>query len=91
MSGHLRGIDLQMASRRACGQRLMAGKASVEDIEAVRLQLVHLIINELRNILRKFSKNFTKWIDRGRVRGIGSARRHDGGRPRDKASIEVLT
>jgi hypothetical protein len=33
----------------------------------------------------------TKWIDPGRLGGIGSARRHDGGRPRDRMSIAVLT
>ncbi len=33
----------------------------------------------------------TKWIDPGLWVGIGSARRHDGGRPRDKMSIAVLT
>ena len=31
----------------------------------------------------------TKPIDRWRFGGIGSARRHDGGRPRDSQSIEV--
>ena len=33
----------------------------------------------------------TKWIDRGRLGAIGSVRRHDGGRPRDRMSIAVLT
>lgn len=40
---------------------------------------------------KKTQKNTTKWIDPSRVRGLGSARRHDGGRPRDKLSIAVLT
>ena len=37
------------------------------------------------------TKNIIKGIDPCRVGGIGSARRHDGGRPRDKASIAVRT
>ena len=40
---------------------------------------------------QKFSKNTTKWIDPCRGGGLGSARRHDGGRPRDRMSIAVLT
>ena len=41
--------------------------------------------------LKKLHKNLTKGIDPCRGVGIGSARRHDGGRPRDKASIAVRT
>ena len=40
---------------------------------------------------QKFHKNITKWIDPRCCAGIGSARRHDGGRPRDRVSIAVLT
>ena len=47
--------------------------------------------DDLRRVFEKLSKNSTKWIDPRRRVGIGSARRHDGGRPRDKASIAVLT
>jgi len=32
-----------------------------------------------------------KWIDPCLGSGLGSARRHDGGRPRDKLSIAVIT
>ncbi len=44
-----------------------------------------------RGMIKKNHKTFTKWIDPRRVSGIGSARRHDGGRPRDRQSIAVRT
>ena len=47
--------------------------------------------NERLSFLRHLSlKNLRKGIDRGLGSGLGSARRHDGGRPRDRMSIEVL-
>jgi len=49
------------------------------------------MINALSDDSKKLPKNMTKWIDPWRGAGIGSARRHDGGRPRDRMSIAVLT
>jgi len=48
-------------------------------------------MNDLRRVGKKPVKNDTKWIDRSRGAGLVSARRHDGGRPRDRMSIAVLT
>ena len=61
------------------------------ECEGAAFDLKMLVLSRLSHFEENYLEIMTKWIDRGRLGGIGSARRHDGGRPRDRMSIAVLT
>ena len=52
---------------------------------------IHSVSTGCDGSLKNNPKKSTKWIDPRRSGSLGSPRRHDGGRPRDRQSIAVLT